>query len=177
MAVTDTAPTPRWAAILPMAILCLAAFTSGATGHSDTAKTDDHGTLTWHDRPEGAATRVLTCEGWVQGTGVSHASGTIEAIHRHGDGLHSHTVDTWTGEADGPGSYRFTAGPFVLHATGTAWLSAEMGEEAEHSTSQDTVQYTSCEDEPQPPGIPDPPTCSSARTSSHDVIEIPRILC
>lgn len=136
--------------------LALASLGGDALAHAG-----DHGELTFHDDEDAPAQASvdptqppveLDCEFWIQGTGMSHEQGTIEAVP--GAWLtQPATLGTWQASADGNGTYAFEAGPFQLPETAVYRVWAQIDD---HRTRAHEVAYTECGGDSggpvQPPG-------------------------
>ena len=123
----------------------------------------DHGAVTIHDAEDGDPTDAVSCEFWVQGSGMSHENGTLTAIRSLGqNGIDVVELGEWEGVAEDGGTFSFVAGPFTLDEEGDWFVFANMDGQA-HRSDSDTFSYAACEDDDETGGgddgtAPTPPT-------------------
>lgn len=141
--------TTGWLALASLA--ALVALAGASLGHTS----GDHGEISLHDSPDGPPTSRIHCEFWVQGEDMTHETGTIEALQTQDNQERNHHIGSWNVTPNASDD-SFEAGPFTLpSAWGNHSFRAVMNGSGDHATPwTETVHYTECDDESQPPACP-----------------------
>lgn len=152
-------PKPyRCRLFLVVAVVALTAVAAGALAHTDS---EDHGTITFHDRQDGppqssasvtADPVEVDCRFWIRGYDMTHAQGQIEAQTGLSVTADVHLLGEWNASQNADGGYDFVAGPFTLEESGnwTVWASMDGHESQDHD-----VRFQACEGD----DVRAPPEC------------------
>lgn len=144
--------------VLLIGVLALTALAAGALAHSDS---EDHGTITFHDRQDGPPQSSATvfadpveveCQFWIRGYDMTHDHGQIEAQLGLSLTAEIQVLGEWNGTENGDGGHDFVAGPFSLRESGNVSIRASMDG---HGSRDHDVRFEACEGDT----VQAPPEC------------------